>query len=345
MSASGSLSGHVVQVGPREAARGIDAVLESLGWSCVRADSPAGVLRLLRREPDMGIVLITPHDSVDEYIELCRSIKFDTRTALVLVIFVLPNDRAGHRAMIFEAGADDCIQLPAPPNEIVARLRNAARIKSTTDSLEDATTTITALANAIEGKDAYTRGHVERVATYALEIGRRTDLDPDELATLKTGALVHDVGKVAIPDHILNKPGRLTAEEMDIVKRHPLVGYDILKPLRTFRRVLPIVRWHHERPNGTGYPDGLSGGDFPLLPRIMAVADVFDAISSDRPYRKTVPLPKCREILARAAEEGDLDPELVSILCAILDEGDVALRGGLATTHAAATAGFATERT
>ena len=308
MITSGGLSGHVVQVGPREAARAIDAVLESQGWSCVRADSPTAVLRLLRCEPEIGIVLVTPGGSVNDYTELCRSIKFDARTALVSVIFVLSDEAAGQRAMVFEAGADDCIQLPAPSNEIAARLRNAARVKSTTDSLEDATATITALANAIEGKDAYTRGHVERVATYALEIGKRAELDPHDLATLKTGALVHDVGKVAVPDHILNKPGRLTDDEMDIMKRHPLVGYDILRPLRTFRRVLPIVRWHHEKPNGTGYPDGLSGGDFPLLPRIMAVADVFDAISSDRPYRKTLPLPECREILTRAGEEGDLDP-------------------------------------
>jgi putative two-component system response regulator len=258
---------------------------------------------------------------------------------------VLPAEAAARRAVVFEAGADDCIQLPASAREIAVRLLNAARVKRTTDSLEDATTTITALANAIEGKDAYTRGHVERVATYAVEIGKRAGVDPDGLTILNTGALVHDVGKVAVPDHILNKPGRLTDEEMEIMKRHPLVGYDILKPLRTFQSVLPIVRWHHERPNGTGYPDGLSGDDFPLFARIMAVADVFDAISSDRPYRKRLPLAKCRDILAHAAENGELDPELVRILSEILHEGEVVLPGGSPSAHDTATPGRAIDRT
>ncbi|HEX2973920.1 MAG TPA: HD domain-containing phosphohydrolase, partial [Tepidisphaeraceae bacterium] len=133
--------------------------------------------------------------------------------------------------------------------------------------------------------------------------------------------VVHDIGKVGIPDHILNKPGKLTDEEFAIMQRHPAIGYDILKPMRTFHAVLPIVRWHHEKPNGKGYPDGLKGDELPLLARITAVADCFDALSTDRPYRPALPLAKCRAILQESGEKGDLDMELVRVLFAILDEG------------------------
>jgi putative two-component system response regulator len=155
-------------------------------------------------------------------------------------------------------------------------------------------------------------------------IGERIGVDADGLAALKTGGVVHDIGKIGIPDHILNKPGRLTDEEMAVMRRHSMIGYDILRPLRTFQNVLPIVRWHHERPNGTGYPDGLKGQDIPLPARITSVADVFDALTTDRPYRPGLPLPQCREILSSSADKGDLDPLLVQIFQEVLDSSSLA---------------------
>lgn len=229
----------------------------------------------------------------------------------------LPAECPVQRADVFAAGADDCLQLPASPAEIVLRLSNLCRVKRATDSLEDATAVITSLANAIEGRDFYTRGHVERVADYAVELGRRVGVPDTDLAVLHIGGIVHDIGKVAVPDHILNKPGSLTPEEWELVRRHPLVGYDILQPLRTFRSVLPLVRWHHERPNGTGYPDGLTGKELPLLPRIVAVADVLDALSTARSYRPAFSVEKCRQILTTGADKGDLDADLVTTLLEI----------------------------
>ena len=211
---------------------------------------------------------------------------------------------------------------PPPPNgKSPLRLEKALRLKRAADSLEDATTVVTALASAVEGKDHYTCGHVERVGTYCVEIGRRLSLGPEDLAALKTGGIVHDIGKIGIPDPVLNKPGKLTDEEMTVMRRHPVIGYDILKPLRTFQNVLPIVRWHHEKPNGTGYPDALSGEQIPLLPRIAAVADVFDALITDRPYRKGFPLPKCQAILTETAAKEELDGEIVKVLMEILAAG------------------------
>ena len=140
------------------------------------------------------------------------------------------------------------------------------------------------------------------------------------LEALETGAMVHDIGKVLVPDHVLNKPGRLTDEEMELMKRHPATGYEILRSLRTFRDVLPIVRWHHERPDGTGYPDGIPDDRLPQLPRIVAVADCFDAISTDRPYRSAMPYARCKEVLATAGQEGALDRSLATTFVDMLDE-------------------------
>lgn len=310
-------AGRVLLVGAGPASDELAALLTPPNWISQRSESTAGVLLQLRLEPQIDIVLLVPDGDVRPYAELCRQIKFDTRTAFISVIVALSEQCAAQRADIFVAGADDCLQLPASPAEIVLRLSNLCRIKRATDSLEDATAVITSLANAIEGRDFYTRGHVERVADYAVELGRRVGVNEADLAVLHIGGVVHDIGKVAVPDHILNKPGSLTPEEWELVRRHPLVGYDILQPLRTFRSVLPLVRWHHERPNGTGYPDGLRGDELPLLPRIVAVADILDALSTARSYRPAFPPDKCREILTVGAEKGDLDADLVALLLEI----------------------------
>ncbi len=309
---------HIFLVGPQGGAPQLEMILNVAAWESTRFETPSGALRRLRSESAIDMVVLTPDASFQSYIGLCRDIKFDPRTGFVSVVFVLSDADAHRSADAYEAGADDCIPSSASPKELLRRLLNACRVKRATDSLEDSTAVITSLAAAIEGRDAYTHGHVERVATYSVEIGRGVGVDAAGLAVLKIGGIVHDIGKVLIPDSILNKPGKLDDIEMELVKRHPIIGYDILKPMRTFRDVLPIVRWHHERPNGKGYPDGLEGDQFPLLPRIVAVADVFDAISTTRPYRPTLSASKCEEILLTAAENEDLDPWSVKALLDIL---------------------------
>lgn len=268
-------------------------------------------------------MIVTPDSPLQAYTELCRNIKFGHRKALVPVIFIVAPELASSRAGIFKAGADDCIQLPASHDEIVQRILNAVRVRRATDSLEDASKVVTILANAIEGRDAHTLGHVERVAVYAAEVARHLGLSPELVATVRTGAIVHDIGKIVVPDRILNKPGKLTDEEFAIMRRHPVVGHDMLEPMRTFRDILPIVRWHHERPNGTGYPDGLMGEEIPLVTRIVAVADFFDAIGTDRPYRKALSASECKDLAGRCAADGSLDPRVVAALFTILDAGEL----------------------
>jgi putative two-component system response regulator len=315
------LSGCVLEIGLCEPCPELDEILDNSSCHRIKTDSPREALTYLRQNPNIDLVLIVPTGSLRSYTELCRNIKYGLASSYVSVIFVLTPDFEGERARIFEAGAMDCIQMPAPRSEIILRLLNAMQVKRATETLEDANTVIIALANAIEGKDPYTCGHVERVATYSVEIGKRAGIADQDLAALRTGAMVHDIGKVVVPEHILNKPGRLNEIELEIMKRHPITGHDILKPLHTFSNVLPIVRWHHEKPNGTGYPDGLAGDNLPILPRIVAVADCFDAIITDRPYRPALPFETCLDILREEADKGGLDARMVKILLEILDEG------------------------
>ncbi|MEW6250088.1 MAG: HD domain-containing phosphohydrolase [Planctomycetota bacterium] len=305
--------GRVLVVGAGPSAAALGDLLTGWGWCVETLPAPRGVLRRVH-DQTTDVVLLAPHAAADGYLELCRQIKLDQRTALVPVIVVMPPEHVALQEAVLQADADDCFSASAGAAEIRTRLAGALRLKKAAESLEDATAVLTSLANAIEGRDAYTRGHVERVAAYSVSVGRRLGLGDEDLHTLRIGSVIHDIGKVAVPDQILNKPGPLTAEEIVIIRRHPVVGYDVLQPLRTLRNALPIVRWHHERPNGRGYPDGIGGKDLPLLPRLVAVTDVFDALTTARPYRPPLRPEQYRSILDRSVAEGDLDREIVGQL-------------------------------
>jgi len=179
---------------------------------------------------------------------------------------------------------------------------------------------IIALASVIDGERGYTQGHLRRVGMYSMELGRRIGVDATQLATLQMGGVLHDIGKAWIPRAILHKRSALTEQERATMQRHSVIGYELLKPLPGFRAVLPIVRWHHERLDGTGYPDGLAGLEIPLLTRIVSVADVFDALSTDRPYRKALTLEECKTIMTEEAHAGKLDGQLVAVLIKALPE-------------------------
>jgi putative nucleotidyltransferase with HDIG domain len=179
------------------------------------------------------------------------------------------------------------------------------------DALDSTASVVFALARTIEAKSPHTHGHSGRVAENALALAARLGLGGAAADILRRGAALHDIGKISTPDAILDKPGRLTSEEYEIVKRHPVEGATILEHLHSARDVMPLVRWHHERMDGTGYPDGLKGGSIPLLVRILAVADVYDAIVSDRPYRVAMTHEICQAVMTENAAGGGLDPDLV----------------------------------
>jgi putative two-component system response regulator len=188
------------------------------------------------------------------------------------------------RLRAIEAGADDFLTKPVNNQELRARVRSLTRLKQYTDDLGSAESVILSLGQTVEVRDPYTKGHCQRLAQYAVSLGRALQLDEEDLGALYRGGYLHDLGKVAVPDAILLKPGPLTKDEFAAMKQHTVVGEQLCGDLKALRNVRPIVRHHHERLDGSGYPDGLSGDDVPVLAQIMSVVDVYDAITTDRPY-------------------------------------------------------------
>jgi len=238
--------------------------------------------RVSREQPDLVLLdVVMPGMSG---FDACRELKRHPSTRLIPVVLITTLRRAEDRIQGIEAGADDFLTKPVNPHELRARVRSLLRIKRYTDDLDSAESVILSLALTIEARDSYTEGHCQRLAGYATAFGRALGLDEDDVAALERGGFLHDIGKVGIPDAVLRKPGPLTTTEYDIVKQHTIIGDRLCGRLRSLRRVRPIVRYHHERLDGSGYPDGLRGDQIPLLAQMMSIVDLFDAITTTRPY-------------------------------------------------------------
>lgn len=188
------------------------------------------------------------------------------------------------------------------------------RLQKVTESLEDSDSIIMTIANAVEAKDMVTNGHVNRVAYWAQKIGERLELSDNEMDFLRKGAMLHDIGKIGIPDGILNKPGALTSEEFDIMKTHTIIGENIIKSLKSFQDIKSMIRHHHEKLNGTGYPDGLKDSEIDIFTRIVAIVDIYDALTMDRPYRAAMSIEKAFSILETDVKMGLIDASIVEIL-------------------------------
>ena len=191
--------------------------------------------------------------------------------------------------------------------------------------LENVENVIVALAKAIEAKDKYTEGHTDRVSKLAVHLGEKMNLSPEKINILKIGGIVHDIGKIGVPEHILNKPGRLDPEEFELVKEHSVIGEQICRPLKSLQPVLTIIRSHHEKLNGSGYPDHLTCDQISEEAKIIAVADIYDAISTDRPYRKKMNTEEIISLMIDDKEKGNLDALIVDILVAMLRNNEIFL--------------------
>jgi putative two-component system response regulator len=192
------------------------------------------------------------------------------------------------------------------------------RLKQYTDGLEEAETVLFSLALSVEAKDSYTAGHCERISHYASALGKRVGLDDELLVALRRGGFVHDIGKISVPDSILLKPGLLTPGERQVMQMHTVVGERICAPLKSFQFVRPIIRHHHERLDGSGYPDGLKGEAIPLTARILTTVDIYDALTTDRPYRKGVCHEEAFEQIRNEVRQGWWDGDLVDEFEALL---------------------------
>ncbi|MCW8133313.1 MAG: response regulator [Planctomycetota bacterium] len=316
---SAFLNGSVLVVDDDEVTRlTIMDLLAELGCKVRGSANGQECLREVEANPPDIVVLDIEMPHLDG-VSCCKRLKADPKTRRIPVVLVTGLDSLEDRLRGLDAGADDYLTKPIQMPELLARVRNLLRVKLANENLESAEDVIFTLARAIEAKDQYTQGHTERVTAYAVALGQAVGLDEHALHGLRQGGILHDLGKIGVPDHILNKPGKLTNEEFDIIKKHPAIGCEICRPLKSLAHAMPCIRWHHERPNGRGYPDRLSGTDIPQVARIMAVADVFDALTSRRPYKEPFSQAESCGILAKMGADGDLDPDLVALFLGLLN--------------------------
>jgi len=295
-------------------------LMRRLGYSVTTAVDGADAFdAILRDRPD--IVLLDVEMPHLNGIEVCRRLKSDPVTRLIPVVLITGLSDTEDRVRGIDAGADDFLTKPFRQEELEARVRSLTRLKRYTDELESAESVILSLALTIEARDQYTKGHCERLAQYATALGADLALSGDEREALFRGGYLHDIGKIGIPDHVLLKPSSLTREEFALMKEHTIIGDRLCGTLQSLRLVRPIVRHHHERLDGSGYPDGLSGDDIPLLAQIVGIVDAYDAMTTTRPYRQAWTPERAYEDLWNDAAKGVSRRDLVEAFVGLGERG------------------------
>ncbi|MBV9154882.1 MAG: HD domain-containing protein [Acidobacteriaceae bacterium] len=284
-------------------------------WIETRATSEAIAAISLHRVDLVLIDLLVPELGA---VEFCRMLKKATATQFLPVFVMAPSDDPDAEVLAIEAGADEFLITPLRPAAFRARVQASLKRKAMIDSLDDSETVLFSLAQSVEERDPGLGQHCQRLALMGATMGVTLGLPAPDILALQRGGYLHDVGKVAIPDHVLFKPGPLTPEEWEVMKTHAERGERICSSMRSLTPVLPIIRHHHERWNGTGYPDGLKGEEIPLLARILQLADIYDALTTARPYKRALSPEEALEILEQEVQKGWRDPKLVATLSDIL---------------------------
>jgi len=298
-------------------------LLETRGYEVVTvADAGRAEIEVHQRPPDLILSdVIMPGKSG---YELCRELKENPATRLIPFVLITGLSDREDKLRGIEAGADDFLNKPIFSEELFARVKSLLKLKEFTDELETVDSVLCTLGLSVESRDPYTEGHCERLAVHASNLGRHLGLDDDSILALRRGGYLHDLGKIAVPDEILKKGTNLSPEEWTIMKQHPVTGENICRPLKSLRLVLPIIRSHHEHSDGSGYPDGLSGTDIPLLARILQVVDVYDALRTTRPYKPALAHEQAALTMRREAQAGLWDEELVIEFFFMLEQKRVA---------------------
>ncbi len=281
-------------------------------------DGEEALDKIQKATPDLIVLdLMMPRISGFEIIQRIKNNKA-TQFIPIIVITALSEQQDKIRAI--ELGADDFLVKPINKLELITRIKSLLRMKLMHDDLDTSESILFSLAQALEAKDFYTRGHSDRVAELAVKIARRMHVKEGEVESIRRGALIHDIGKIGVKESILLKPGRLTDEEMSHIRTHAARGFDICSPLKSLEPCLDVIRSHHERMDGQGYPDGMKGNTIPMAARIAAVADAFDAMTTDRPYRKGMTTEEACAIFENEIDSGQWDPSCVRILLAIVGD-------------------------
>jgi putative two-component system response regulator len=263
----------------------LERLLRAQGYRVILAEDGQGGLDAVHQEsPDLVLSDIRM-PRLDGF-GLCRAIKTSPATRLIPVVLMTGATEVDDRMSAILAGADDFLTKPIDQLELEARVRSLTQLKRFTDELDSAEAVLRSLALMIEARDKYTEGHCQRLARYAVQLGAHLGLSDEDLAALNRGGYFHDIGKIGIPDAILLKPGPLTDDERALMQAHSAIGDRLCGDLRSLQRVRAIIRHHHERLDGSGYPDGLRGDEIPLLAQIIGIVDVYDALTSVRPYQE-----------------------------------------------------------
>ena len=288
-------------------------LLSAEGYCVVCASDGKQALARVESEPiDVALLdVVMPRPTG---FEVCQAMKSKPKTRLIPVILLTSLNSESDRITGIMCGADDFLSKPFNKHELLARVHSLLRLKRFTDELDNAETVLFSLALSIEAKDPYTEGHCDRLSKYSVALAERMGLAADLQVVLRRAGVVHDIGKVAVPDQILLKPGPLTQDEWAVMKQHPVVGERICAPLKSFRHVLPVIRSHHEKLDGSGYPDGLKGDEIPLTAQIMQTVDIYDALTTARPYRKALSPKEAFAILNSEAKKGWWNAELIDLL-------------------------------
>jgi putative two-component system response regulator len=309
----------------------LSGLLQVEGYEVLSVVDGGRALELIRSRPVDLILLDVRMPELDGF-EVCRQVKSCSDTRLIPVVLVTASTAGSDRIEGIECGADDFLNKPINREELLARVRSLLRLKQFTDELENAETVLFSLARSIEAKDPYTEGHCDRLSQYSVVLAERLDLPSELRIALRRAGTVHDIGKVAVPEHILLKPGPLSPEEWRVMKQHPLVGEHICAPLKSFRHVLPVIRSHHEKLDGSGYPDGLKGDEIPMTARVLQVVDIYDALTTSRPYRNALSARDTFALMRKEVERGWLDASLVDKLEVLVNESALPL-ASVETNH------------
>ncbi|MBW2559977.1 MAG: diguanylate cyclase [Deltaproteobacteria bacterium] len=306
----------ILLVGNAEQIKDTETLIETSDPNCeiIRASGGDEALSLIDRMKVDLILMDAVMPKPDGY-AVCRRLKENEDTRITPVIILTSSDDRKDKIRAIEAGADDFMIAPPDRIELMARTQSLLRESALNRKHASIESVLMSMANAVEAKDVYAQGHSVRVSDMAVTLGKKMNLSEEEIDALRLGGILHDIGKIGVPGEILNRPGRLTPDEFEIVKTHPEASCNICQPLqKTLGPALDVIRHHHEKLDGSGYPDGLQGDDISIIARIAGIVDIFDALIANRAYRRAMSREDAFEILRKEADEGKLDKVIVGHL-------------------------------